>query len=218
MSVLLDLKSLKRKSKREKEHEPRVLNAIVRKEYIDKTYLMNQMPSINVREWLEQHFRIKDIRTQFRLFLVEDLGDFKVFIEVPNGKTEYDFNVWFCIFKNNDEIILKIPTHDLLGRWFIKLRQQSPCIEEYLINAILRLIRDRMPIGQVLKKYFTGLSSELYDEIHKFLSTLKWIAIQEDANYPPSQGNLGSRFSLAVYVLLEAGFELKDIRRVIKFR
>jgi len=47
------------------------------------------------------------------------------------------------------------------------------------------------------------------------LATLKWIALQEDINYPPKK--MGSKYALAVYALLEVGFTMKEVRRVIKF-
>jgi hypothetical protein len=65
-----------------------------------------------------------------------------------------------------------------------------------------------------MNRYFEKLSEELKRELEKFLHTLKWIGLQKDANYPPPK--LGSKMVLAVLALIEAGFEPKDIRRVIR--
>lgn len=58
---------------------------------------------------------------------------------------------------------------------------------------------------------------ELKIEIGKFLATLKWIVLQEDINYPTKEKKMGSKYALAVYALLEVGFTMKEVRRVIKF-
>ena len=54
-------------------------------------------------------------------------------------------------------------------------------------------------------------------EVMKFLSTLKWIALEEDTNYPPPK-YLGSKYALAVYALSEVGFSMSEIRKTIKFK
>lgn len=89
-------------------------------------------------------------------------------------------------------------------------------IEEHLINSVLRLVRDRCPVDKIMNHYFNDLLQEQALEVRKFLATLKWIALQEDVNYPPPK-KLGSKFTLALYLLLEGGFDLKDIRRILRF-
>ncbi|MCS7130727.1 MAG: hypothetical protein NZ872_04840 [Archaeoglobaceae archaeon] len=64
-------------------------------------------------------------------------------------------------------------------------------------------------------KKFEAFEEDLKREVFIFLSTLKWIALQEDVNYPPPY--LGSKYTLAVYILLDRGFEMRDVRRMLKF-
>lgn len=173
-------------------------------------------PPEKVREIFEKEFNVASDRT-FRIILVEDFKDYIVFLQIPNGKSKYDFNVWYAKYKKNELEEISIPTHDYLGNWYRELKEKSEIIEEYLINAILRSIRDREPVLEVVNKFFRSLKDPLKIEIRKFLCTLKWIALQEDINYPPPK-YMGSKYTLAVYALLEAGFELKDLRRIIRFR
>jgi len=98
---------------------------------------------------------------------------------------------------------------------YLDLKKNHEKLDEYLFNATLRFIRDRWPLSTVLERYFSGLQEDLVDYIKRFLLTLKWIAIQEDANYPPP--NLGSTYSLAVYAILEITGDLSAIRKVIRF-
>jgi hypothetical protein len=127
-----------------------------------------------------------------------------VLIAIPDGKTECDFRVW----RYSPNLIpqAKIPTHDDLGKMFVELKRKHSTIDEYLIN-----------IDSIINYYFNALSDDLKIEIRKFLATLKWIDLQEDTNYPPPD-YLGSKMTLAVYALLEAGFSLPDLRRVIRFK
>jgi hypothetical protein len=111
---------------------------------------------------------------------------------------------------------VKIPTHDDLGKMFVELKRKHIVIDEYLINATIELLRDRWSINDIINHYFNALSDDLKFEIKKFLATLKWIGLQEDTNYPPPR-YLGSKMTLAVYALLEIGFKLSDLRRVIRF-
>jgi len=172
-------------------------------------------PSDKVREVLDEIFKICS-KQGFELIAVEDLGDYKVFIQLPGEKTECDFFVWYVRYRNNEIEEYKVPSHDELAKWFWKLKEQSDILEEYLINSVLRLIRDRMSVEEILNRYFQKLDESLRNEISKFLFTLKWISLQEDTNYPPPQ-KMGSKYTLALYVLLEAGFSLKEIRKMIRF-
>ncbi|MDI3496663.1 hypothetical protein [Archaeoglobus sp.] len=172
-------------------------------------------PPEKTREVLNETFRICEER-EFRLVLVEDLGDFKVFIQVPGEKSECDFFVWYARFSNGEIEEYKVPSHDELAKWFTELKKQSEIVEEFLINSIIRLIRDRMSVEEILDRYFRGLEEGLKKEVLKFLLTLKWISVQEDTNYPPPK-KMGSKYTLALYALLEAGFSLRDIRRIVRF-
>jgi len=58
----------------------------------------------------------------FRVIKVEDLGDYKVFIQIPGEKTEYDFFVWRALYRGGDLVDLKIPSHDDLGRMYLELK------------------------------------------------------------------------------------------------
>jgi len=160
---------------------------------------------------------IKILDRSPRVIIVEDLGDYKIYIQIPGDKSEYDFFVWRAIFDQSGNIVdLKIPTHDDLGKMYLALKKRSNILDEYLINATLRFIRDRWPLNKVLNNYFSKLPIDLVNEVKKFLLTLKWIAIQEDANYPPP--NLGSLYALSVYAILEVVGDLSAIRRIIRFR
>lgn len=174
-------------------------------------------PPEKTRDELERSLAICSDRRQ-RVILVEDFGDYKVFLQLPpNGKSECDFYVWRAIRTENAWKV-KVPTHyEDLADQYLQLRTQHPDLEEYLINALLRLIRDRWSTSQIIQKYFNHLPPQLKNQTARFLATLKWIALQEDVNYPPSQGKLGSKFSLSVYALLEVGFTKKDLRRIIRF-
>jgi len=99
---------------------------------------------------------------------------------------------------------------------YLDLKKMSSILDEHLINATLRFIRDRWPLNRVLNSYFSTLSTDLINEVKKFLLTLKWIAIQEDANYPSPK--LGSLYALSVYAILEVVGDLSAIRRIIRFR
>jgi len=114
---------------------------------------------------------------------------------------------------------VKVPTHDDLAVFFIELKSKHEDLEEYLINAVVKLIHHnyRWGVPRIVSKYFNNLNDELKGEVGKFLSTLKWIAIQEDINYPPRERKIGSKYTLAVYALLEAGFTMSEIRRIVRF-
>jgi len=201
-------------------HIDPVRKAISEKRYLDGTkVIVDPLPSPNdVRDILERHFKVQSDRS-FRVILVEDYGDYKVFIQIPDGKSEYDFYVWRALFENGKPVDVKVPTHDDLATFYTQLKSKSEDLEEYLINAVIKLIHPsyRWGIPRITSRYFSNLDEELNRDVEKFLATLKWIALQEDANYPPRKRKMGSKYTLAVYALLEAGFTMSDIRRVIRF-
>lgn len=205
-------------TKRERKYYSKIKQLIEEEKVIkDLSFSQNfDLPTADkVREDFEKVFNIKTNRS-FRVIIVEDFNDYKVLIQIPDGKTEYDFNVWYARYDNKELVELKIPTHDYLGKWYKKLKGRSSIIEEFLINAVLRVVRDRKSVASVIEKYFSDIENGLKTETEKFLCTLKWIALQEDINYPPPK-YMGSKYTTAVYALIEAGFELKDLRRIIKF-
>lgn len=146
-----------------------------------------------------------------RLILVEDFGDYRVFVELPGKKSEFDFIVWR--FSPRLEPKLKIPTHVDLGEFFIELKKSNEKIGEMLAKAIFNFVHHRKSVEEVLRGF--EVEKDLKRRVTLFFSTLKWIALQEDVNYPPPK--LGSKYTLAVYVLLNNGFELPEVRRMLKF-
>jgi len=208
---------LPRKTPRWETYLPKVKEIIASKNFINglKNSPFKLPSSENTRNELEKFFRICSDR-QFRLILVEDYDDYKIFIQIPDGKSECDFYVWYAKFTGGELAELKVPTHDDLGGWYNSLKELSNAFEEHLINAVLRLVRDREAVKDVVEKYFAKLEEKLKLDVTKFLSTLKWIALEEDTNYPPPK-HMGSKYTLAIYALLEAGFNMSEIRRVIKF-
>lgn len=174
-----------------------------RSESLDRLPLPNE-----AIEFVKNRFRI--LNKDHRLILVEDFGDYKVFVELPGKKSDFDFIVWR--YSEALKPDLKIPTHVDLGEMFLELKKEN--LGELVTNSIFRLVRDRESVLEIMKN-FEEIEGHLKRKVTIFLSTLKWIALQEDVNYPPPY--LGSKYTLAVYVLLNNGFELKDIRRMLKF-
>lgn len=206
-----------RRAPRWEAHRPKVKKALSSGNFVNglnvSPYKLPSSPTTRVE--LEQIFNICSNR-QFRLILVEDYEDYKIFIQIPDGKSECDFYVWYAKFDDGKLTEFKVPTHDDLAKWYTRLKELSDKFEEYLINAVLRLVRDREAVKDIVEKYFAELEEELKLDVSKFLSTLKWISLEEDTNYPPPK-RMGSKYTLAVYALLEAAFNMSEIRRVIKF-
>jgi hypothetical protein len=195
---------------REEKFGPKVTQFINDEKYEDGTHLsLGNLPLAEVvQSWLEKTFSIRTQRN-FRVILVEDFGDYKVFIQVPNGKSSYDFNVWYANFQNGKLSKVSFPKHDYMFEWYSKIKT----IEQNLFDGIERVISKREGPENVIRQF----KNEVRQELHKFLATLKWICLQEDANYPPPQ-NMGSKYTLAAYVLLDYGFEPNEIRRLLRFK
>lgn len=202
-------------------YKEKVYQIISEKQYINGLgKIVDPLPKPSkVREVLENFFKIQSNRKDFRVILVEDYANYKVFIQIPNGKSDYDFYVWRALFESDKIVDLKVPSHDDLAEFFIKLKVAHEDIEKHLVEAVIKLIHPdyRWGIPKIVSKYFACLNEELKVEVEKFLSTLKWIILQEDANYPPQMKKLGSKYTLALYVLLWAGFNMSEIRRIIRF-
>lgn len=191
-----------------------VRKAIQQNEYISITELSSFMPPPNkAREELNKLLRICD-KQNIRLIEVERIDNYRIFICIPNGKSECDYIVWR--YSPNLSPDLKVPTHDDLGKEYVRLKNVNPAFREHLISAVFKLIKDRWSVDEIIHQYFASLEPQLVVDVRKFLATLKWIALQEDVNYPPPN-KLGSKFTLAVYLLLEGGFELRDVRRLLRF-
>ncbi|MEM4562221.1 MAG: hypothetical protein QW123_05040 [Desulfurococcaceae archaeon] len=198
-------------------YRPQVEKAVITGSFIDGLNLSPQRlpPPDLARQELDGRFGICSNRA-FRVILVEDFGDYKVFIQTPDGKSPCDFYVWYAKFSSGKLVEVKVPTHDDLAKWYIQLKGLARELDEYLIDAVFRVVREREAVGDVVNRYFGELSEEAKLNVAKFLSTLKWIALEEDTNYPPPN-LMGSKYTLAVYALLEAGFTMSEIRRVVKF-
>ncbi len=196
-----------------------IINLIRSGKYIDAT-----IESRTLLDPLPPRDRIRDVlrkppfevikRAPHRLLKVEDLGSYKVFIEIPGRKSEYDFYVWAVRFHNN-VINAEIPSHDSLGEMYLNLRNKHKVLKESLFRAVLAFIKHRQQLQSVIDMYFKGLEDKLINEIKIFMLTLKWVALQEDVNYPPPQ--LGSLYSLVVYAVLEVIEDIRALRRVIRF-
>ncbi len=108
-------------------------DAIVERKYIDGTGLIvDPLPHPDdVRTTLERHFKVHRDRS-FRVILVEDYADYRVFIQIPDGKSEYDFYVWRAIFERGTPVDIKVPSHDDLAAFFTKLKSKHERLEEYL--------------------------------------------------------------------------------------
>jgi hypothetical protein len=196
--------------------ENSVLNAIKSHNYDDKVNCIDNLPPPEeTQKVLEKILKICSDRSR-RLFLVEKIGDYQVFISIPDGKSGCDFVVWRYDPYDPDRNIIRIPTHDYLAKIYNNLKRKNEIINEFLINSVIKLLRERLSIEKIMNKYYKDLDALLQNELRKFLATLKWVGLQEDVNYPPPK-YLGSKMTLAVYALLEAGFNITEIRRVIRF-
>jgi len=192
------------------------------------------MPSADkAREILHEIFGLCGPRSkrEFRVYLVERVDGFKVFIQIPDSKTAYgltekekqlygakeeitcDFNVWFLEGEDLEGLIL--PTHDFMFSWYNKLRKGMA--KGLLFAMVEALIRKRMNPSNIIKEFLSSKASkEILYEAEKFLATLKWIVLQEDVNYKPPR-YMGSKYTLAAFALLEMGFTPQEIRRLIRF-
>ena len=196
-------------------NEVKVGEAVSHGKYLNMVNIIDELPRPEaVRVTLDNKIGICRDRNP-RIILVEVIGDYMVFIAIPDGKSDCDFMVWR--YSPNLEPQLKVPTHDDLGKMFLGLKKRHELIDEFLINATIKLLRDRLSVNEIVQRYFKDLDDTLKSEIGRFLITLKWIGLQEDVNYPPPR-YMGSKMSLAVYALLEAGFSLTELRRVIRFK
>ncbi|MEM0480779.1 MAG: hypothetical protein QXQ14_01150 [Candidatus Aenigmatarchaeota archaeon] len=171
-----------------------------------------------VKEELENKLKICSNRSE-RLIKVEEIKFqnevYSIFIFIPGKKSECDFFV--IRFDNTSDQILKIPSHDDLANTYLSLKNRHEILEEYLINSVLRFLNNRKDENEIIKNYFSELNEELIFEVKKFFITLKWIAFQEDVNYPQPK-YLGSKYTLSIFALLECGFKINEIRRILRFK
>ncbi len=196
-------------------------------QYEEKLNLFEALPSRDkVINELDKEFKILSDRN-LRIYKVEEITNnkkdikYEIFIKIPGSKTKGDFVVCRAIWERGKLQSIKTPSHDDLAKMFLELKKKDPLLDEYLINATIRYIRDRLSFNNILQKYFSPLmnsssSEELLMEISIFFFTLKWIALQEDVNYP-SKEMLGSLYTLMVFAVSEITGDVKHIRRVLRF-
>ncbi len=65
------------------------------------------------------------------MIVVENFGDYKVFIKVPDGKSECDFYVWYAKFVDEKVTEYKAPSHDDLAKWYSKLKESSKEVDGF---------------------------------------------------------------------------------------
>lgn len=101
----------------------KVGEAIRKREFMKCLELSQQkLPPPNLtKTMLENEFKICSDR-KFRVILVEDFDEYKVFIQIPDGKSDCDFYVWYAKFSSNALVEWNIPTHDYLGNWYNELK------------------------------------------------------------------------------------------------
>ena len=106
---------------REEKFKPEIIKIICNKKYENgiSSSQGRLPPASDVRCWLEEKFAITTNRN-FRVILVEDIGDYRVFIQVPDGKSESDFNVWYAIFQNDKLSDVSFPKHDYMFKWYYR--------------------------------------------------------------------------------------------------
>jgi len=84
-----------------------VRDEITKGKVIDATNIFDPIPPREqIRDKLAEP-PINILDRKFRVIKVEDLGDYKIFIQIPGEKTEYDFFVWRALFRGNNLIDLK---------------------------------------------------------------------------------------------------------------
>ncbi len=154
--------------------------------------------------------RVKELFGTVDVALVEDLGYKRIFISRPGFKGQDDFIV---VSYDVIESRVKIPSHDDLARSFEELWKADPSEAEKTLDALVYMVRDRLGDERASKRAGLTIPSRGVDELIK---TFKWIALQEDANYPPPE-NLGG--VMALMYIASANFLLeRDLLRRVRAR
>ncbi len=208
-----------------KEYERKIRDAIQKREVEEKVNECSKlMPaSERAREILSKIFPLcgEIGKREFKVFLVEEIGSFKVLIQIPDGKRALghprkefscDYNVWIL---ENGKLLL--PTHDYMFKWYKKLEDRLKNTNIDVYSLIEEMILKRTNYSEIVRRYEGILSNEIINDMTKFLATLKWIALQEDINYKPPE-YMGSKYTLAAYALLKMNFSPSDIRKLLRFR
>jgi hypothetical protein len=152
-------------------NEAKVGEAVSHGRYLNIVNIIDELPRPEaVRVALDNKIGICRDRSP-RIILVEVIGDYVVFIAIPDGKSDCDFMVWRCSPKLEPQ--LKIPTHGDLGKVFLELKKRHKRIDEFLINATIKLLKDRLSVNKIIQRYFKDLDDTLKSESKKFLITLK---------------------------------------------
>ncbi len=143
-------------------NEVKVWEAVSHGRYLNTVNIIDELPRPEaVRAALDSKIGICRDRNP-RIILVEVIGDYVVFIAIPDGKSDCDFMVWRYSPKLEPQ--LKIPTHDDLGKVFLELKKRHELMDEFLINATIRLLRDGLPVNETIQRYFKDLDVTLKSE------------------------------------------------------
>ncbi|MCD6372527.1 MAG: hypothetical protein J7L37_03110 [Thermococcus sp.] len=141
------------------------------------------------------------------VYLVEDLGFAKIYLQKPGTrqKGEYDFSVWVEKIEKGDKWQ---PDYGEMFKLFYKLKQKDPNKSSILYEALKGIVLDDMEP----KEFFNKVSSIRID--HQKLGNIpatylitifKWIAMQEEVNYPTSYGKFGKKMPLFGIALIHLG-------------
>jgi hypothetical protein len=143
-------------------NEVKVWEAVSHGRYLNMVNIIDELPRPEaVRVALDNKIGICRDRNP-RIILVEVIGDYVVFIAIPDGKSDCDFMVWRYSPKLKPQ--LKIPTHGDLGKVFLELKKRNELIGEFLINATIKLLNDRHSVNKIIQRYFEDLDVTLKSE------------------------------------------------------
>jgi hypothetical protein len=166
-------------------NDVKVGEAVSHGRYLNMVNIIDELPRPEaVRVALDSKIGICRDRNP-RIILVEIIGDYIVFIAIPDGKSDCDFMVWRYSPKLEPQ--LKIPTHGDLGKVFLELKKRHEFIDEFLINATIKLLKDRLSVNETIQRYFKDLDVTLKSEIRKFLITLKMDRVTGGCQLPSTK-------------------------------
>gem|GEM_PF-1214990 len=160
------------------------------------------------------------------IYRVEQIAGFgDIYIQKPDTKTERDFNVWLIVDHTN--YIGWRPEHPEIFEAFWWLINEYPELQSEIFNAFRSVIVGYKEPDEILqeKSELKNLTVQLSGKpARKFnislapfeylLKAEKWLAIEEDANYPPPK-KLGRRYPYACLILLNSkDFTPKEVTTV----
>jgi hypothetical protein len=143
-------------------NEAKVGEAVSHGKYLNMVNIIDRLPRPEaVRVALDNKIGICRDRNP-RIILVEVIGDYIVFIAIPDGKSDCDFMMWR--YSPKFEPQLKIPTHGDLGKAFLELKKRHEFMDKFLINATIKLLEDRLSVNKIIRRYFKDLDVTLKSE------------------------------------------------------